>query len=280
MSPLLLGFTLAALAGILGWRMGALTPGGAWGAALIGTLVFTFGGLTWAGVLLLFFLSSSLLSLAGATRKRGLAAQASQNSRRTLVQTLANGGPGAILAILVGIVTRESPWYPILTLAYFGSLSAVTADTWATELGMLSSQPPRLLSSGEIVSPGRSGGVTPLGLRASLAGGLFIGLSAFVLIQAASLLSSGGWFLRDWFLLPLCLTAGLTGSLFDSWLGATRQRLNFCDVCQQPSEALTHTCGAATRPLRGLPWLNNDAVNLLGALAGALTAVLLSPLFL
>jgi len=274
-----LGLLLAAIIGLLGWRVGALTRSGALGAALIGGAVFGFGGPTWGAVLIAFFISSSLLSFFRKGEKTAVADEYAKTDRRDLGQTLANGGVAALLAIGAGIVTRDSPWYPTLTLAYFGALSAATADTWATELGVLSARSPRLITTGAVVPAGVSGGVTPLGLLASLAGGLFIGASAFLLIQMASLLTTGAWFLQDWFLLILCATAGLAGSLVDSVAGALWQRMYYCDVCQTPTERKEHRCGQTARPFRGLSWLGNDQVNFLATIAGALTAALLSPLF-
>ncbi len=271
---LLLGFVLAAITGFLGWRVGALDRSGALGAFLIGGAVFGFGGPVWGAVLVAFFLSSSLFSFFRSDRKTD--PDAARAPRRDLSQTLANGGLAAVLAIAVGIVTRESPWYPTLTLAYFGALSAAAADTWATEIGMLSTQPSRLITTWATVPTGRSGGVTGLGFLASLAGGAFIGTSAFILIQLASLLTTGHWFLQDWFLLPLCTLAGFIGSLADSLLGATWQRQNFCNTCQTTTEQTVHDCGAPTQHQSGIAWLNNEVVNLLASITGALTAAILS----
>ncbi len=277
---LLSGFILAAAVGLLGWRLGALTRGGAAGAFLIGGAVFGFGGPTWGAILVVFFASSSFFSYFRRQDKIGVTSEFAKSSRRDLGQTLANGGVAALLAIGVGIVTRESPWYPTLTLAYFGALSAATADTWATELGVLSSHPPRLITTGAVVTTGRSGGVSFLGTLASLAGGAFIGISAFILIQMASLLSTGNWFLQDWFLIPLCTLAGLLGSLLDSLLGATWQRMYYCNTCQSITENTQHECGSPTRSTQGLSWLGNDQVNFLTTVVGALSAALIGILFL
>jgi len=276
----ILGFTLAAVVALAAWRLGALDRGGALGAFLIGGAVFGFGGPVWGAVLVVFFLSSSALSYFRSDRKADITDSGDRAPRRNLSQTLANGGLAAALAVVVGIVTRESPWYPTLTLAYFGALSAATADTWATELGLLSSRPPRLITTGAPVSAGQSGGVTTVGLLASLAGGAFIGLSAFILIQLASLATTGQWFLQDWFLLPLCTLAGLSGSLVDSFLGATWQRQNFCSACQMNTEYNEHSCGNLTQHVQGVSWLNNEVVNFIATVTGAVIAALLSSIFI
>lgn len=277
---LILGFTLAAVVALSAWRLGALDRSGALGAFLIGGSVFGFGGPVWGAVLIAFFLSSSALSYFRSDRKADITDSGSRAPRRNLSQTLANGGLAAVLAVIVGIVTRESPWYPTLTLAYFGALSAAAADTWATELGLLSSRRPRLITTGAYVAAGQSGGVTTVGLLASLVGGAFIGLSAFVLIQLASLATTGEWFLQDWFLLPVCTIAGLSGSLLDSYLGATLQRQNFCNTCQTTTEQTEHSCGSHTQHVQGVSWLNNEGVNFIATLTGAVMAAVLSLLFI
>src|SRR5690606_10888829 len=104
------------------------------------------------------------------------------------------------------------PW-----LAYAGALAAVNGDTWATEIGVLSSQPPRLITTLQPVERGASGGITPLGTVATLAGAGAIGLCA-ALLGLGPLIGLLG------VLLAVTL-AGLVGGFTDSLLGATLQAL-------------------------------------------------------
>jgi len=275
-----LGFVLAALAGLLAWRLQALTLGGALGATIIGGLVFGFGGLTWAAVLLTFFVGSSLLSYFGAERKARAMTNFGKQGPRDFAQTLANGGLAALLALIVGLVGHDSSLYPYLALAYFGAMAAVTADTWATELGMLSPSPPRLITNGRPTQPGVSGGVTRTGLLASLGGAFFMAATTFAFIQAAALVSTGQWFWQDWFLLLVLPVAGFAGSVADSFLGATWQRLYHCQRCNVFTEEPIHSCGSQARLVRGWPWMNNEVVNFLASVTGAIVAILASLLIL
>jgi uncharacterized membrane protein len=154
-------------------------------------------------------------------------------------------------------------------------------DTWASELGTLSSSTPRLITTLRPVRRGTNGGVTLLGLSASLAGGLFVGAVCY----AAAVVSPTLWILptqqaaaiAQWRLLPLGLLAGLFGSLLDSVLGATLQFTGFDPRTQR----IVSRPGPDVLPISGLPFLTNNAVNLLSATvtaaAGAAVALRIFP---
>lgn len=270
---LLVGFALAGVIGWLGMKRGALSRSGAAGAMLIGGLTFGFGGVVWGLILIAFFLSSSLLSFFRRPAKEQTAREFAKGERRDLAQTLANGGVAALFATLAGIVTPDGRWYPICFLAFLGALSAATADTWATEIGILSTQPPRLITTGRPAPVGASGGVTPLGLSASLVGGAFLGFCAYLLLILTSTAVS-------WLLPAICALAGFIGAAFDSLLGAAWQATYYCEACGKTTERTLHHCGAPTRLVRGLRWLDNDLVNTFATLTGALVAVGLSAFLL
>ncbi len=279
MSRLAIGLLLSATIGLLAYRRNSLAPSGVGGAVLVGTLIFGFGGWTWGLVLIAFFVSSSLLSHYRQTDKATLAEKFAKGERRDLGQALANGGAGALLALaayflvdLGGEARAGSPLYIYLTLAYFGVMASVTADTWATELGVLARERPRLITTGRPVAPGTSGGITRYGTLAAFTGAAFIGVAAFVLIQLASLATTGQLLLADLPIVVIAAAAGLVGSLFDSLLGATVQRIHWCDHCEKETERQVHSCGVRTRPLRGWGWMNNDMVNFVSSLVGGLLA--------
>jgi uncharacterized membrane protein len=68
--------------------------------------------------------------------------------------------------------------------------------------------------------------------------------------------------------------AGLVGSLFDSLLGATVQEKRRCPICGKATEKLKH-CEQYTERIGGMPGLNNDTVNLLCAVLGAILVLLI-----
>jgi len=256
-----IGFALSLAIGLLAYRRGSLSRSGVAGAVLTGTLHFGFGGLTWGLTLIAFFLSSTLLGRFRARDKEPIARQYAKGGRRDFAQTLANGGVGAALAVAFAL-------HPSVAIfaAFVGATAAVNGDTWATEIGPLARRPPRLLTTGRVVAPGTSGGVTALGTGAALAGAVAIGLVAWGLAAAFGSGVAAVW-------VPLVAgVAGLAGALGDSLLGATLQA-----QYRDATGALTERAGAAR--VHGLPWITNDAVNLCAALIGAVVGAALGAAF-
>jgi uncharacterized protein (TIGR00297 family) len=276
------GLILSAGVAARAYRARALTVGGVLGAILTGAATFGIGGPVWGLLLIAFFASSSLLSRYGArtAAKQQTAAAFAKGGRRDLGQALANGGIPAALAI--GAAAAPPAWTPLLFAAYAGALAAVTADTWGTELGVLSTRPPRLVTTGRTVIAGTSGAVSGLGLLAAALGAVFIGSAAWTL-EAVGWALGGGAPLVDWLVIvPAGLVGGLLGAWADSVLGATVQAVYWCPTCDKETERRVHTCGTPTRLYRGRLWVDNEVVNLtcaaVGALGGALVYALLRSL--
>ena len=265
----LLGLVLAALAAVAAYQVHSLTPGGAIAAFVLGTVIFGLGGLPWAVLLLAFFLTSSTLSQVLHSRKQYLDEKFSKDSKRDAAQVFANGGVAGICTILHLIFPASAlPW-----IAFAGSLAAVNADTWATELGVLSHSAPRLITSWKPVERGTSGAISLSGTLSALAGSALIAALALIFWQYSNHLPVVSAFVR----LVIISLAGLVGSLVDSLLGATVQAIYYCPSCNKTTERHPlHTCGTQTTPVRGWSWMNNDWVNTFCAMAGALFALLIA----
>ena len=211
-------------------------------------------------------MSSSLLSHFRAGQKRYLAEKFSKGSRRDLGQALANGGVGALLAVIHFFYPT-----PLLFAAFVGVMATVNSDTWATELGVLCPGLPRLLTTWKPAPVGASGAISICGVLASLAGGLFIGLGAWAFGFLA--LPAGEPALYSLLLLlAVGAIGGAGGAMCDSLLGATVQAIYYCDSCHKETEQSPHRCGARTRQVRGWSWLDNDLVNLFSSVAGGALA--------
>jgi Raf kinase inhibitor-like YbhB/YbcL family protein/uncharacterized protein (TIGR00297 family) len=284
-NPTLFQFLAGLLAGCviayLAYQAHALNRSGAAAAALLGTIIFGLGGMAWAVLLLAFFISSSALSRAFAGRKTVVDEKYSKGSRRDAGQVLANGGLAGLLVLAYLAVKYWQPELAfVIWLAFTASLAAANADTWATELGVLSPTPPVLITTFKPVERGTSGGVSAAGTLAALAGSALITLL--------------GWLMTLWGLAPqgpaaisaqtgllylLVLLAGLDGSLVDSMLGATAQAIYTCPTCQKETERHPyHSCGSPTTLKRGLSWLNNDWVNTACTMNAALVVLVIGGL--
>ncbi|MGC8873770.1 MAG: DUF92 domain-containing protein [Chloroflexia bacterium] len=256
-----------AIAGVARHRR-ALSRDGFLGAVATGTLTLGFGGWAWGLALVAFFLTSTALTRWRKEQKRALCTCGAKGGERDLWQVLANGGVATLLAVLSTFMGHS-----LLAPAFAGSLAAATADTWATEVGMLSRRPPRRIVDGRVVPPGTSGGVTALGLLVGSAGALFLSGAFFLFLRVEALL----WDVPvlSWEGLMAATAAGIAGMVVDSLLGATLQGLYRCPVCGARTERRTH-CGREAIHTGGWKWLNNDGVNLAATLSGALLALLLS----
>jgi uncharacterized protein (TIGR00297 family) len=260
-----LGLLLSSGIGLLAYRRKSLSMGGVVGAIFSGTSTFGLGGWSWGLSLIYFFLSSSILSHFKEAQKESTATDKfSKGSQRDLAQVLANGGVASLLSISARFIGSDSA-QQILEAGYIGSLATATADTWATELGILATTTPHMITTGAATTPGTSGGITPLGTGAAAGGAFSLGL-VFWLLQRHK---SSPWL--PW----IALSSGLVGSLGDSYLGATVQAMYYCPHCQKETERTVHSCGTRTQPLRGIPWINNDVVNFLATLSGASVAMLM-----
>jgi uncharacterized protein (TIGR00297 family) len=259
---------LSSIISFTGYRKQALTASGLASAVLVGTLIVGLGGWAWGSLLAAFFVSSSLLSYYRRADKSAVVDEFAKGPRRDWGQVLANGGLGALLAVGYRLLP-----HPGLFAAFVGAIATVGSDTWATEIGVLSRRPPRLVTTGRVVSTGTSGSVTLAGSLAAFAGALFIGLCAILFAWAAGLITGQPVALeRLWPVLPIAGVSGLIGAFFDSILGATVQHIYYCPLCDKETEQAMHHCGSPSHPLRGWRWLDNDLVNFISSGVGALLA--------
>jgi uncharacterized protein (TIGR00297 family) len=242
----------------------ALTAGGAVWAVIIGTTLFGLGGGVPGLALIAFFLSSTALSRhRQAEKDQRTADLVEKGGQRDAYQVLANGGPAALFALLYGLTD-----YPAFYVGALASLAAATADTWATEIGLLSPTPPRHILSWREVPPGTSGAVSTSGLWGTLAGAVFIAFLTFLEPTEGAL-----------FRALLVAFGGLIGGTGDSILGALLQEQRQCLSCGKYTEQKRHACGGETLVVAGLPGCDNDVVNALattwgGAAAAAVWALL------
>lgn len=283
------GAVLGAMAvALVGYRKKSLSYTGALAAVFVGC--GTIGcSLRFGLTLLAFFFSSSKLTQYKEEVKAQIDDNHKSGGQRDWIQVFCNALVPTLIAIAYGALAGcvDVPLGPsphldplradIITLlmgAFLGYYACCCGDTWASELGTLSKDTPRLITTLRPVRKGTNGGVSLLGLSASIAGGLFVGLVFYV----AGIVSPTLWIfdaqqelaLSQWKLIPLGLLAGLFGSLLDSLLGATLQFTGYDPV----KEKVVSKPGPGIVHISGMRLLSNNMVNLISAsLTSALTAV-------
>jgi len=226
-------------------------------SAAVGFAIMYGGGFSWFVIVAVFFTLGVAFTLYKYGYKRRMGGAQEKGGARNWPHILANGGVASIAAMW----NLTSPG-TVPAVIFLGAISTSAADTVATELGLLShSQPMLITHPSRPVSPGTSGGVTPLGFVGAAFASLVIGIMAL----AVGVLSDPN------LVLPLCVVGGIFGAVFDSLVGATLQRKGYCVVCLKPTEALRH-CGERTRATQGKWYIENNLVNVVSTVAGALAA--------
>ncbi|KAK1169234.1 transmembrane protein 19-like [Acipenser oxyrinchus oxyrinchus] len=252
-------------------RRKSLDRSGALGAIVVG-FILTMANMSFFASLLAFFVTSSRLKKWKGEVKKRIDADYKEGGQRNWVQVFCNGGVPTELALLYMIETGpgeipvdfgkqySATW---MCLSLLGALACSAGDTWASEIApVLSPSPPRLITTWREVPVGTNGGVTPVGLLASLLGGMVVGLAYFV----SQLL-----FVKDlnlaapqWPIVVYGAMAGLLGSLLDSYIGATMQYSGY-----DKGKVVNHQTNSSLR-ICGKPILDNNAVNLFSSILIAL----------
>jgi uncharacterized protein (TIGR00297 family) len=137
---------------------------------------------------------------------------------------------------IIPFVMATFGYYDGLVGGFIGSVATATADTMASEVGV--TQTPRLVTNLKKVAPGTDGGISILGTIAGILGAGSIGIFAYLL----------GIFPDPFVSLKISIIAGTVGCFMDSFLGAVLERRNY---------------------------LNNEHVNLLATVTGAIIGIML-----
>lgn len=219
-------YVFALALGIAAYRMKAADAEAVLSEVIICLLVIFFADIFWFLLLLSFYLLGSGFTRYKYARKRELRIAQSRGGVRGYKNVYSNSLVPLALAVLYGVHGSD-----IFAFAFLGSVATATGDTLASEIGETARSTPRMITTLRPVEPGVDGGVTLLGMAASIFGSLFTGILAL----ATGMTGTEG--------MAAALLGGFLGTNFDSLLGATLQS-------------------------RGL--LSNNGVNLFATLFGAL----------
>ncbi len=242
----LLIFCVCALLGIVLLKKKSITVSGFVALLMISGLFLCTGGLHFLLMQIYMFISSSAL-----TRFRRKAKDAALKNvikpeeGRNYLQALCNLGPSISCYLIFLYADNDS-----FIAAFIASIASANADSWASELGMLSKKRPRFILSKNNVDVGISGGITLQGSVAGMFGSVFLtSMAQFTLfIFAQPLLSMRA--------MLVLIAMGILGMLVDSLAG------EFLQVSYSKNGRITEDSAGELIIYKGLKWWNNDFTNL------------------
>ncbi|KAF2266768.1 hypothetical protein CC78DRAFT_531219 [Lojkania enalia] len=218
------------------WSRKSLTPGGILTAFATAVAHAVHPWSVFFVLLGVFFLAGTAVTKVKhdvkATLTQSSTGASSGEGPRNHVQVLANSLVASILILLHTWQLRQDGSYwdeglcfgkrgsDILVVGIVVNYAAVAADTFSSELGILSKKKPRLITAPwKIVPPGTNGGVTLTGLEAGLLGAFILTITSTLMIPFCK---SWSWDQIAQYTAALTL-AGFSGTLLDSLLGAVFQ---------------------------------------------------------
>lgn len=230
MKPYIAAPAIAALV-YRAWSKKSLTNGGIVTAFLTAVVHAIH---PWSGYFVLlttFFLAGTAVTKVKHDIKAKLTKSASGSAGgegpRNHIQVLANSFAASVLVACHAFKLRHAVddvcWgrnSDAIVVGIVANYAAVTADTFSSELGILSKHTPRLITAPwRSVPRGTNGGVTFAGLLAGLGGALLIAVTSTVALPLCY-----DWETKDKAKFILGITfAGFCGTLLDSFLGAVFQ---------------------------------------------------------
>ncbi|MGL4669359.1 MAG: TIGR00297 family protein [Methanobacteriaceae archaeon] len=201
---------------------------------IMGVTIIFSAGPSWLFLILIFL----VLSLAATKYKKEYKADKRMyEGKRTAKNVISNG-------IIAFLMAAFGGFYAPLIGGFIGAIATATADTLASEIGVL--RQPRLITNFKKVPAGTDGAISVLGTVMGIIGASIIGGAAFLLGIFEPHL---GYLTSNSFLasIIIAIIAGTVGCFMDSFLGATLERRNI---------------------------INNEHVNLFATITGALVGII------
>jgi len=188
-------------AGLLLFRFNVLTRRGSFVAYLLGFYLAGIAGWPWLITVLLFFLSSAAFT----KLRHAIQGVPYTSTARNAWQVLAN-----IIWAVTGSVLFLWTQDEQFILLFIAFVAAVTADTWASEIGPLLNKRCFSLSAMRTAPAGTNGGISFFGSLAALSGAILISSVAYYLFFDS-------W---QWDIIAILSASAFLACFVDSLLGA------------------------------------------------------------
>lgn len=261
---IIIGVLISAVIAIIAYNKKSLNRSGMIAAIILGSSIFILGGIIPFILMLIFFISSSIISKIGKIKKRNLDKIHEKGDARDFIQVIANGGI-ALICVLLFQITKDVKFL----VASAVSFASANSDTWASELGVLSKGKTISIITGKSIEKGISGGVSLLGTASAFLGATVIGVSYTI-----SYIFAWGYDNNIIKILLLIVLLGFLGSIVDSVLGVTIQG-NYID--EASGNVTEKRINGARRNclISGYRFINNDMVNILSNLIVTAISILI-----
>ena len=213
---------LLVIVGLLIYIKGALDLLGSIFMIIMGIIIIFTAGVNWLLLIFAFLILGMIFTKYKHEYKKGMGIY---EGTRSVKNVISNG--------IVPFVMAAFGNYA----GFIGSIAVATADTLASEIGVVDKNP-RLITTFKKVPPGTDGGISPLGTAAGIVGAGVIGIIAYLLGISADPFTA----------LKIAVISGTFGCFVDSILGAVLESRNY---------------------------LTNEHVNLLATVSGAILGILI-----
>ena len=219
-------------------------------AYVAGMVIYVLGGGIPYLALIVFFVLGSVLSKVENQRKLVAEDLHAETGTRGVMQVLMNTMPAIIAMVVTRLLNFPEHLVQIFGLVAF-AVSA--ADTFASEIGMLSKGRTISIITFQPVQQGMSGGVSLLGSVASVVGASCIALIGGVIFGGQAFI--------------FILIMGVIGAIIDSIMGETLQ-VKYTGKSTTYTEQSDHTTVA-----KGIAFIDNNVVNILSNVATLVLAL-------
>ncbi|MBB5173131.1 DUF92 domain-containing protein [Texcoconibacillus texcoconensis] len=244
------------------YRLRSLTSSGFFMAMVVGISVAWTTGVFGLIIMGAFFVTATLVGRLFKNNTKEHSNVVVKGEERDALQVFANGGVPALFSVCYALFND-----PLWLWMFIGSFAAVNADTWATSFGSLSRKKPFDIRTGKRVDTGVSGAISLSGTVGALLGSFLIAtvsLFSFPLLEGE--LANG----MIW--LSVVTFSGFIAQFVDTLIGAWLQVSYRCRQCGITTEQTKH-CGQTSEYVKGFMLIDNDVVNVICALSGALIAL-------
>jgi uncharacterized protein (TIGR00297 family) len=193
---------------------------GALAALALGLVISIFSDIYWLLALICLLITSTMVTRVKFNYKKQHGLAEGKIGERGINNVIAIGFIPGFIALFSYHLDKVHPG--LAGLLFLSSLSIAAADTFASEVGVLSKKV-ILITSFKNVPPGTDGGISMWGEISALLGAFLVSLLGFIFVSDLYFSGPGHLLPAHPFVLVACISIGWLGCQVDSVLGALFQ---------------------------------------------------------